>query len=196
MCRDGQVTCDNSSCVGTCHWSAWSSWSPCDVTCGLGLQQRYRWVCLTQRMCESVSVCSSLFFFIVNTNIIHSKVLLILGCVHLLHKSCFFTVVAFAVCCRLPTCVVSLSLFTLLNHFLLLTCLDWIWISRPDAFLTSAGLQWTQQEQSEFSPVQETPRRPAAAPAPASLVHSLTPQTHNSNTNAVMLCALIFVFPR
>ncbi|XP_056594756.1 SCO-spondin [Triplophysa dalaica] len=42
VCKEGRVTCDKSSCVARCDWSAWSSWTSCDSVCGTGIQHRYR----------------------------------------------------------------------------------------------------------------------------------------------------------
>ncbi|KAI5606502.1 SCO-spondin, partial [Silurus asotus] len=42
VCLEGHVSCDNSSCIPKCDWSAWSSWTSCDSSCGIGIQQRFR----------------------------------------------------------------------------------------------------------------------------------------------------------
>ncbi|XP_015209797.2 SCO-spondin [Lepisosteus oculatus] len=41
-CQEGHVSCNDSQCEMRCDWTVWSSWAPCDSSCGLGLQQRYR----------------------------------------------------------------------------------------------------------------------------------------------------------
>ncbi|XP_050798803.1 SCO-spondin-like [Gopherus flavomarginatus] len=42
VCLDGVVTCDDLTCPIHCGWSAWSPWTPCDRSCGVGMQERFR----------------------------------------------------------------------------------------------------------------------------------------------------------
>ncbi|XP_058038766.1 SCO-spondin-like [Ahaetulla prasina] len=42
VCLDGTVTCDSVACPVKCGWSAWSPWTPCSRSCGIGMQQRFR----------------------------------------------------------------------------------------------------------------------------------------------------------
>ncbi|XP_035167159.1 SCO-spondin-like [Oxyura jamaicensis] len=42
VCQDGVVTCEDLSCPIACGWSAWSPWTPCDRSCGVGTQERFR----------------------------------------------------------------------------------------------------------------------------------------------------------
>uniref|UniRef100_A0ABM5GM22 SCO-spondin n=1 Tax=Pogona vitticeps TaxID=103695 RepID=A0ABM5GM22_9SAUR len=42
VCLDGTVTCDSMACPVDCGWSAWSPWTPCGQSCGIGMQQRFR----------------------------------------------------------------------------------------------------------------------------------------------------------
>ncbi|KAM9163493.1 LOW QUALITY PROTEIN: SCO-spondin-like [Pangshura tecta] len=42
VCLDGVVTCDDLACPVHCGWSAWSPWTPCDRSCGVGMRERFR----------------------------------------------------------------------------------------------------------------------------------------------------------
>ncbi|XP_053120701.1 SCO-spondin-like [Hemicordylus capensis] len=42
VCLEGTVTCDSVACPVNCGWSAWSPWTPCSRSCGVGMQQRFR----------------------------------------------------------------------------------------------------------------------------------------------------------
>uniref|UniRef100_A0A8D0TL61 SCO-spondin n=1 Tax=Sus scrofa TaxID=9823 RepID=A0A8D0TL61_PIG len=42
MCQKGALLCEPGGCPMPCGWSAWSSWGPCDRSCGSGLRARFR----------------------------------------------------------------------------------------------------------------------------------------------------------
>uniref|UniRef100_H9GNM8 SCO-spondin n=1 Tax=Anolis carolinensis TaxID=28377 RepID=H9GNM8_ANOCA len=42
VCLEGVVSCDSMACPLNCGWSAWSPWTPCGRSCGIGMQQRFR----------------------------------------------------------------------------------------------------------------------------------------------------------
>ncbi|XP_070371679.1 SCO-spondin isoform X2 [Equus asinus] len=41
-CEKGALLCEPGGCPVPCGWSAWSSWGPCDRSCGSGVRARFR----------------------------------------------------------------------------------------------------------------------------------------------------------
>ncbi|XP_004430689.1 PREDICTED: SCO-spondin [Ceratotherium simum simum] len=41
-CEKGVLLCEPGGCPVPCGWSAWSSWGPCDRSCGSGVRARFR----------------------------------------------------------------------------------------------------------------------------------------------------------
>ncbi|XP_004594559.2 SCO-spondin [Ochotona princeps] len=42
VCEKGALLCEPGGCPQACGWSAWSSWAPCDRSCGSGVRVRFR----------------------------------------------------------------------------------------------------------------------------------------------------------
>ncbi|VFV40639.1 Hypothetical predicted protein [Lynx pardinus] len=42
VCEKGVLVCEPGGCPVSCGWSAWSSWGPCDRSCGSGVRTRFR----------------------------------------------------------------------------------------------------------------------------------------------------------
>ncbi|XP_069932953.1 SCO-spondin [Oryctolagus cuniculus] len=42
VCEQGALLCEPGGCPQPCGWSAWSSWAPCDRSCGSGMRARFR----------------------------------------------------------------------------------------------------------------------------------------------------------
>ncbi|GAB5568912.1 otogelin-like protein [Prionailurus iriomotensis] len=42
VCEKGALVCETGGCPVSCGWSAWSSWGPCDRSCGSGVRTRFR----------------------------------------------------------------------------------------------------------------------------------------------------------